>query len=131
VAICLKAYPDTNHAWANLLRAAKIKVKDSGQECPLYTGCLDNTRQQALHCAVAGAPASVGMTSRECELGREIPTLRLCSGQAFSQRTREMGHPQNQRQGQNQSQRQRTGVSALHGIFLAATRLRVSLARAE
>jgi hypothetical protein len=65
VAICLKAYPDTNHAWANLLRAAKIKVKGSGQECPLYTGCLDNTRQQVPPLRLAGAPAPVGMTRSE------------------------------------------------------------------
>jgi hypothetical protein len=39
----------------------KIKVKGTGQECPLraYLGGPGNSR--FLHCAVADVPASVGM----------------------------------------------------------------------
>ena len=58
MAICLKAYPDTNHAWTNLLRAAKIKVKGSGQECPLYTVHLHGERT-----AGSSAPPSPSLRS--------------------------------------------------------------------
>jgi hypothetical protein len=61
------------------------KVKSGGQECPPYTSKVN------------------------------IPTLRLRSGQAFSQRTREMGHPIHgcRRLDQNEKARVHEGTRAL------------------
>src|ERR1700683_1041442 len=46
-----------------LIQSQRVKVKGVGQECPTHkarSGCADQSR--FLRCAVAGAPAPVGMT---------------------------------------------------------------------